>query len=129
MGIGGESLLEPGLAFLEAASRGEATLPGGRCAVIGGGNTAMDVARVLRKLGADVTVLYRRTVAEMPAIREEYQRAVADGVTFEWLSLPRSVSKDRGELVVTVEEMRLGDPDASGRRRPEPTGVTREHAV
>ncbi len=125
IGIEGESLLEPGLAFLEAASRGEATLPGDRCAVIGGGNTAMDVARVLRKLGADVTVLYRRTVAEMPAIREEYEHAVADGVTFEWLSLPRLVRKDLGELVVTVEGMRLGEPDASGRSRPEPTGVTR----
>lgn len=125
IGIPGESLLEPGLAFLDAASRGEAILPGDRCAVIGGGNTAMDVARVLRKLGAGVTVLYRRTVAEMPAIREEYEHAVADGVAFAWLSLPRSISKDLGELVVTVEEMRLGEPDGSGRNRPEPTGVTR----
>ena len=124
VGIEGESLLEPGLAFLGEVSRGEATLPGKRCAVIGGGNTAMDVARVLGKLGARVTVLYRRTAAEMPAIREEYEHAVADGVDFRWLTQPRSVVKEQGELAVTVETMQLGDPDESGRRRPEPTGVT-----
>jgi NADPH-dependent glutamate synthase beta subunit-like oxidoreductase/Pyruvate/2-oxoacid:ferredoxin oxidoreductase delta subunit len=125
-GIHGESLLEPGLAFLEAAHQDEAVLPGQRCAVIGGGNTAIDVARTLRKLGADVAVLYRRTDAEMPAIREEYQRAVADGVTFEWLTLPRAVVKDGPALVATVEVMRLGEPDDSGRRRPEPTATFRE---
>ena len=124
--VDGESLLEPGLAFLEAVSRGETKLPADRCAVIGAGNTAMDVARVLRRMGADVTVLYRRTVEEMPAIREEYEHAVADGVAFRWLVLPRSVTKFKNELAVTVEEMRLGELDESGRRRPEPTGVTRE---
>ena len=126
VGIDGESLLEPGLAFLDAASRGEATLPGSNCAVIGGGNTAMDVARVLRRLGAETTVLYRRTAEEMPAIREEYEHAVADGVVFQWLALPRSVKKQGGKLVVTVEEMWLGELDESNRRRPQPTGVTSE---
>jgi NADPH-dependent glutamate synthase beta subunit-like oxidoreductase len=125
-GIRGESLVEPGLAFLEAANSDEAALPSGRCAVIGAGNTAMDVARVLRRSGADVTILYRRTVDEMPAIQEEYERAVTDGVTFEWLTLPRSVEKYADELLVTVEQMRLGELDESGRRRPEPTGVTKE---
>ena len=93
--------------------------------MIGGGNTALDVARVVRRLGAEVTVLYRRTAEEMPAIREEYHHAVADGVVFEWLTLPRSVEEGESGLVVTVEEMRLGDPDGSGRRRPEPTGRIR----
>lgn len=125
-GIRGESLLEPGLPFLEATKRDLATLPGEQCAVIGGGNTAMDVARVLRRMGARVTVLYRRTVDEMPAIAEEFQRAAADGVIFEWLVLPRSVEKLGDELLVTVEHMRLGEPDQSGRRAPEPTGVFRE---
>lgn len=125
LGIEGEHLLEPGLGFLETVNRGEAALPGHRCAVIGGGNTAMDVARVLRRLGAAVTVLYRRTAAEIPAIREEYERAVADGVVFRWLTLPRLVEKDEMGLVVTVEEMRLGETDESGRPRPEPTGATR----
>ncbi len=126
LGIEGEHLLRSGLAFLEVAGRGGATAPGKRCAVIGAGNTAMDVARVLRKLGADVTVLYRRTAGEMPTIREEYQRAVAEGVTFEWLALPRGIIKDHADLVVTVEEMRLGDPDTSGRKRPVATGTIRE---
>lgn len=124
--IEGAGLLEPGLAFLEAAGRGEAPLPGDHCAVVGGGNTAMDVARVLRKLGADVTVLYRRTEAEMPAIPEEYEHAIADGVAFEWLTLPRSIVKVEEHLRVTVEQMRLGEVDESGRRRPEPTGELRE---
>jgi NADPH-dependent glutamate synthase beta subunit-like oxidoreductase len=125
-GVAGESLLEPGLAFLEAANRGEASLPGIQCAVIGGGNTAMDVARVLRRMGAAVTVLYRRTLTEMPAIAEEYERAIADGVAFEWLTLPRRITKLGEKLLVTVEQMVLGPPDDSGRRRPEPTGITRD---
>lgn len=126
VGVRGESLLEQGLTFLEASNRDEATLPGNRCAVIGGGNVAIDVARVLRKMGAEVTVLYRRTAAEMPVIREEYERAIADGVTFEWLTLPRAIEKNGRELIVTMEETRLAEADESGRRRPEPTGVTRE---
>ena len=124
--IVGESLLEPGLPFLEAAYRDVATPPGQRCAVIGGGNTAMDVARVLRRMGADVTVLYRRTEAEMPAIEEEYKRAVGDGVEFEWLVLPRSVRKLNGELIISLDHMRLTDVDESGRSGFESTGVTRE---
>ena len=124
MGMPGESLLEAGLEYLEQVARGRLALPGGRCAVIGGGNTAMDVARVLRRLGAAVTVLYRRTAAEMPAIAEEAAAAARDGVVFEFLSLPRAAAKEAGSLRLTVERMRLGPPDASGRARPEPTGET-----
>ncbi len=126
MGIDGESLLEPGLQFLEETNRGQAKAPGANCAVIGGGNTAMDVARVLIRLGAEVTVLYRRTADEMPAIREEYEQAVADGVVFRWLVAPQSVEKDGDELLVRLDEMALGEPDHSGRRSPVPTGATEE---
>ncbi len=126
MRIPGESLMEAGLAFLEAAKRGTVSLPGAECAVIGGGNTAVDVARVLRRLGAEVTVLYRRTEAEMPALREEYELAVADGVVFDWLVLPTAVSKRGDRLEVTAEEMALGEPDGSGRPRPLPTGNARD---
>ena len=124
MGVTGESLFEPGLEYLEQVARGRLTLPGPRCVVVGGGNTAMDVARVLRRLGAEVTVLYRRTAAEMPAIAEESAAAEADGVRFEFLALPRAAVKEGGALRLTVERMRLGAPDASGRARPEPTGET-----
>ncbi len=125
LGIEGESLTEPGLEFLERLAEGAAELHGERCAVIGGGNTAMDVARALRRLGATVTVLYRRTEAEMPAIAEEHAAATADGVRFEFLAQPRSVAKVPAGLSVSVETMRLGDPDDSGRPRPEPTGEMR----
>jgi NADPH-dependent glutamate synthase beta subunit-like oxidoreductase/Pyruvate/2-oxoacid:ferredoxin oxidoreductase delta subunit len=126
MGMPGESLLEPGLEYLEQVARGRPALPGPRCAVIGGGNTAMDVARVLRRLGAEVTVVYRRTAAEMPAIAEEAAAAARDGVRFEFLSLPRAAVREAGAIRLTVERMRLGEPDASGRARPEPTGETQD---
>ncbi len=124
--IKGESLVEPGLPFLEAANRGAVTAPGERCAVIGGGNTAIDVARTLRRLGAWPTILYRRTRAEMPAMDEEYERARAEKVQFEWLVSPKEVKKTDSELRLILDTMRLGEPDESGRPRPEPTGVTRE---
>lgn len=124
MGVTGESLFEPGLEYLEEVARGRLALPGRRCVVVGGGNTAMDVARVLRRLGGEVTVLYRRTAAEMPAIPEESAAAAADGVRFEFLALPRAAVKEGSSIRLTVERMRLGEPDASGRARPEPTGET-----
>jgi NADPH-dependent glutamate synthase beta subunit-like oxidoreductase/Pyruvate/2-oxoacid:ferredoxin oxidoreductase delta subunit len=126
MDMPGQDLLIPGLAYLDAVSRGQAALPGRDCAVIGGGNTAMDVARVLRRLGGDVTLLYRRTAAEMPAIVEEVERAAADGVHFEFLSQPVAAASSAGRVLITVERMRLGAPDDSGRRRPEPTGELSE---
>ena len=126
--IPGEHLLHGGLEFLDAVARGDAVLPDRRCAVVGGGNTAMDVARVLRRLGAEVTVIYRRTAAEMPAIPEEYERALADGVRFEWLAVPRSIGEGGDGLVVEIEEMRLGEADGSGRPRPEATGRIRREA-
>ena len=96
LGLPGESLFEPGLEYLEQVARGRRALPGRRCAVVGGGNTAMDVARVLRRLGAEVTVLYRRTAAEMPAIAEEAAAAARDGVRFEFLALPAPPPRKAG---------------------------------
>jgi NADPH-dependent glutamate synthase beta subunit-like oxidoreductase/Pyruvate/2-oxoacid:ferredoxin oxidoreductase delta subunit len=127
MDVEGSELMDSGLGFLVAMHDSCVMPRGERCAVVGGGNTAMDVARMLRRLGAEATVLYRRTADEMPAIPEEYAAAVEEGVVFEFLSLPRSVRREGPELVVTVERMRLGEPDASGRRSPEPTGETIEH--
>jgi putative selenate reductase len=96
---------------------------GGKAAVVGGGNTAMDSARAAAKTPGveEVTVYYRRTETEMPADREEYENCLEDGVVFEFLAQPESYAPD-GTL--TVRRMRLGEEDESGRRRPLPTGET-----
>jgi len=91
--------------------------------VIGGGDSAIDAARTaLRLTGAKVTVAYRRTEMEMPAESDQIKEAKEEGVQFKLLSSPKAF-KGRGGRVVgaTMQVMRLGPPDASGRRRPEPT--------
>ncbi len=91
-----------------------------RVAVIGGGNTAMDVSRSLRRLGVkDVTVLYRRSREEMPAIPEEVEEAEREGIPFQFLVAPLRVLERDGRVAgLECVRMRLGEPDASGRRRP-----------
>jgi glutamate synthase (NADPH/NADH) small chain len=109
------------LPFIEALKGGNPPKIGQSAAVIGGGNTAMDVAREAVRLGAEVTVLYRRTQAEMPAFPHEYEEALADGVSFKWLTLPVAFKGENGQLKsVECQPMKLGEPDDSGRRRPEP---------
>lgn len=90
--------------------------------VVGGGNTAMDAARTARRLGGDpVTVLYRRTEAEMPARREEIEHAEQEGIVFEFLASPVRFGGSDGWLqTVDVQRMELGEPDEEGRRRPMP---------
>ncbi|MCI2241379.1 NADPH-dependent glutamate synthase [Adlercreutzia faecimuris] len=93
---------------------------GQRCVVVGGGNVAMDAARTARRLGADVTVVYRRSREEMPARREEIRHAEEEGIRFATLTNPvRLIGDDAGWLTgVEVVDMELGEPDDSGRRRP-----------
>ena len=93
-----------------------------RVAVIGGGNTAMDVSRSLRRLGVQsVTVLYRRSREEMPAIPEEAEEAEREGIPFQFLVAPVRVLEQDGRVAgLECVRMRLGEPDASGRRRPIP---------
>jgi NADPH-dependent glutamate synthase beta subunit-like oxidoreductase len=90
--------------------------------VVGGGDTAVDAARICKRLGANVTVLYRRTRAEMPAIEEEIDEAIAEGIVFEFLAAPVGFKKGEDGLVTAMTgiRMELGEPDASGRRRPLP---------
>ncbi len=109
------------LAFIEALKTGRAPNVGRRVVVIGGGNTAIDVARESVRLGADhVTVVYRRTRAELPAYPYEIEEAEEEGVHFQWLASPvRFAGAGRLESVV-CQLMSLGEPDASGRRRPQP---------
>jgi NADPH-dependent glutamate synthase beta subunit-like oxidoreductase len=92
-------------------------------AIIGGGNTAMDVARSLKRLGVeDVRVLYRRTRSEMPAMPEEIEEAEHEGIPIEFLVSPVRILGDERGRVVALEcvRMKLGEPDHSGRRRPVP---------
>ena len=109
------------LPFIEALKTGRAPRVGRRVVVIGGGNTAIDVARESVRLGADqVTLVYRRTRAEMPAYPYEIDEAEEEGVHFQWLASPvRFAGAGRLESVV-CQLMSLGEPDASGRRRPQP---------
>jgi NADPH-dependent glutamate synthase beta subunit-like oxidoreductase len=94
---------------------------GDRVIVIGGGDTAIDAARVSHKLGAQVTVLYRRTRAEMPAIKPEIEGALEEGVEIEYLAAPVEILRNNGRAVgMRCLRMDLGEPDKSGRRRPVP---------
>ncbi len=97
-------------------------------AVVGGGNVAMDAARCARRLGADVTVVYRRTEAELPARREEVEHAMEEGIRFCFLTNPVAISGDDKGWVkdIRVQHMELGEPDASGRRRPVPVEGSEE---
>ncbi|MBU1147927.1 MAG: FAD-dependent oxidoreductase, partial [Candidatus Omnitrophica bacterium] len=96
---------------------------GTRVAVIGGGNTAMDSARVSLRLGAEkVCIVYRRSEKEMPARREEVENAKEEGIELHILTLPKKILGDEKDFVKGMEcvKMKLGGPDASGRRRPIP---------
>lgn len=111
------------LPFLRSFNQGKAMSLGKHVAVVGAGNTAMDCARAALKVPGvqDVTVLYRRTLNEMPAYREEYQEAVEDQVQFMFLTNPEHFDAN-GTLTARV--MTLGDPDEKGRRRPVATEQT-----
>jgi len=96
---------------------------GKKVAVIGGGNTAMDSARVALRLGAEkVYIVYRRSEKEMPARKEEVENAKEEGIEFHMLTLPKKILGDDKNFVKSMEciKMELGEPDASGRRRPVP---------
>ena len=97
-------------------------LGGRRVAVIGGGNAAVDAARSAWRLGAkEVTIVYRRSQAEMPAIRTEIEEAEEEGIKFHFLAAPvRILSKDNRLSAIECVRMELGEPDVSGRRRPMP---------
>ena len=110
-----------GASFLRDANLGVKVDLGNKVAVIGGGNVAIDSARVALRLGAkDVTIVYRRTRAEMPASPEEVEAALEEGIKIEFLTGHLKVRQEAGHLVMTCNRNELGEPDASGRRRPVP---------
>ena len=110
-----------GLDFLKKVNLGEKVQVGPRVAVIGGGNTAIDAARTALRLGSEVTILYRRSRAEMPAITEEVEEALAEGIGIRYLVAPTRILAEDGRVCgLECIETRLGEPDESGRRRPIP---------
>ena len=110
-----------GIDFLHRINAGETVDIGSKVLVIGGGDTAIDAARVSRRLGADVTIVYRRTRTEMPAIDEEIDGADLEDVKIHYLAAPIEIYKENGKAVgMKCQQMELGEPDSSGRRRPVP---------
>jgi len=110
-----------GTEYLSRVNRGESPVLGSEVIVVGGGNTAMDAARTARRSGACVTVLYRRTQQEMPAIASEVEDALAEGVSLAVLGAPLRIDRAGAQVrSVRVQRMQLGEPDASGRRSPIP---------
>jgi heterodisulfide reductase subunit A-like polyferredoxin len=111
-----------GVEFLRRNNLGEPLTVGRRLAVIGGGNVAIDVACTARRLGSEVTIVYRRSREEMPAFHHEIEQALCEGVEIVYLAAPlRVVTGGDGKVMGLVcQKMELGEPDASGRRKPVP---------
>ena len=122
-----------GIDFLRRVVRNEEIGIGKKVAIVGGGNTAMDACRTAVRLGAEeVYNIYRRTKDEMPADMVEIEEAEEEGVIFKNLTNPLEVVKDENGHVkeVVLQVMELGEPDASGRRRPVPVeGKTETIAI
>ena len=125
LGIPGESLpgVMGGVEFLRRVSLGNPAAPGHRVLVVGGGNSALDAARAALRCGAaEVTIVYRRTRAEMPADPREIEDAQREGIKLMFLAAPTSFQPGPGGHVAGLEcvKMKLGQPDTSGRPAPEP---------
>ncbi len=124
LGVEGEDAenVMSGTGFLNRVNSGETIDVGDKVLVIGGGDTAVDAARVARRLGAgEVRIVYRRTIAEMPAIKEEIEEAQKEGIAIDFLAAPVAIHRENGRATgMRCIRMELGEPDASGRRRPVP---------
>jgi NADPH-dependent glutamate synthase beta subunit-like oxidoreductase len=110
-----------GVDFLNKINHGERPEIGDNVIVVGGGNTAIDAARISKRMGAVTTILYRRTIKEMPAIEEEIEEAQKEDIKLEYLAAPIGFVKEDNRITsVKCIRMELGEPDESGRRRPVP---------
>jgi NADPH-dependent glutamate synthase beta subunit-like oxidoreductase len=109
-----------GAEFLREVELGTALDPGKKVAVIGGGDVAIDIARTCRRLGAEVTIVYRRERKDMPAYVEEIEDALAEGIELKELVSPKSISRVNGRLALELDQCELKEFDRSGRRRPVP---------
>ena len=126
IGVKGEELknVYGGVDFLREVNLGSKPFVGKKCAVIGGGNVAMDVCRSALRLGAkDTCIIYRRGRDEMPAAADEVEEAEKEGVKFRFLCAPAELLGSDGKVSgIKVELMELGEPDEKGRRKPVGTG-------
>jgi heterodisulfide reductase subunit A2 len=124
LGVDGEDIsgVVDGIQFLRAVNSGEAMTTGKNVAVVGGGNTAIDCARTAKRLGGEnVKLIYRRTRNEMPAAEEEIESLIHEGIEIEFLATPVRFHGENGKVAgMECTRMGLGEPDASGRRRPVP---------
>jgi len=125
LGVPGEELkgVVPALDLLKRINLGEKVEVPARAVVVGGGNAAVDAARILLRMGAEeVHLVYRRTRGEMPAISEEIEDGEKEGVIFDFLMTPLEIIGDENGQVsgIKLQRMRLGDFDRSGRRKPVP---------
>jgi formate dehydrogenase major subunit len=120
-----------GTDYLSRINQGEKIHLGERVVVIGGGDTAIDAARAARRGGSAVTLLYRRTRREMPAIDSEVEEALQEGIQLEYLAAPVEIFRGDHDLPrsLLVQRMKLGVPDASGRRRPIPIEGSRSNRI
>ena len=122
MNVPNEELVIDGIEFLHKFKMQNESFKIKKCdeiAVIGGGNTAIDVARTTLRLGGTPTIYYRRTRKEMPAIAHEVNEALSEGVEIKFLTAPVKLNKNK-RIELTLIKMELGEPDESGRRRPVP---------
>jgi NADPH-dependent glutamate synthase beta subunit-like oxidoreductase/coenzyme F420-reducing hydrogenase delta subunit len=123
MGIEGEESpgVLDGATFLREVNLGLKPSLGRRAAVVGGGNVAIDAARTATRLGVKkVSILYRRSRAEMPADPQEVEQALEEGIDIQYLVIPTKIKRENKKLDITCVRMELGKPDESGRQRPVP---------
>ncbi len=123
LGVEGEDAdnVFSGVEFLNRIHHGQKIAVGDNVIVVGGGDTAIDAARICRRLGATTTIVYRRTIKEMPAIEDEITEAQNEGVKLEYLAAPVGFTKENNHIThMKCIRMELGEPDESGRLRPVP---------
>ncbi len=122
LGIDGEKedLIHSGLEFLKKVAQGRKDAPGQKVIVIGGGNTAIDTARSLRRLGSNVTIFYRRSLEDMPAHESEIAEAQEEGIAIQGLCAPVGIKRNQTSLTMTCIKMKPGEKDKSGRAQPVP---------
>ena len=128
MNIPGETMAFDGLEFLNRLRNGKAVSPNGTAAVIGGGNTAIDVARSLVRLGATTTLVYRRRKQDMPAFKDEVEMADKEGVRIMELYSPLEINEDNGEYVLSLQRMKTSGMETDlGQARVIPDGQNTHH--